>query len=283
LKGAAAGNRNPGHGIIQMSSMGFVDRLILRVKRADTPPTRLAKRFISLIYFPVLPPLPGWIKPPLRFLYEARYMSMAVFSAVLTICYRNPLFQARCASFGHRVTIGRLPFVTGHVQIHLGDDVGIGGNVSIISGRVYDEPKLIMKDRSGIGWGTVIAVNREVVIEEDARISYDCRISDTDGHPREADLRLANLPPDPRNIRPVRICRNAWIGNGVHIMKGVTIGEGAIIGANSVVISNIPPFALAMGNPAEVLIKNYGRPSTFRAKPSAQTQPAAQTSAPANS
>ena len=45
-------------------------------------------------------------------------------------------------------------------------------------------------------------------------------------------------------------------------MKGVTIGEGAIIGANSVVISNVPPFALAMGNPAEVLIRGFGKPST---------------------
>ena len=42
-------------------------------------------------------------------------------------------------------------------------------------------------------------------------------------------------------------------------MKGVTIGEGAIIGANSVVISNIPDYCLAMGNPAEVLFRNIGR------------------------
>jgi acetyltransferase-like isoleucine patch superfamily enzyme len=44
-------------------------------------------------------------------------------------------------------------------------------------------------------------------------------------------------------------------------MKGVTIGEGAVIGANSVVISNIPPYSLAMGNPAEVVLRNFGLPS----------------------
>ena len=92
-------------------------------------------------------------------------------------------------------------------------------------------------------------------------MSFDCRISDTDGHPRQADLRAANLPADVRDIRPVRIGKYAWVGNGSHIMKGVTIGEGAIIGANSVVISDIPPYSLALGNPAEVLIKNYGKPS----------------------
>ena len=36
-------------------------------------------------------------------------------------------------------------------------------------------------------------------------------------------------------------------------MKGVTIGEGAIIGANSVVISDIPPYCLALGNPARFI------------------------------
>ena len=89
-------------------------------------------------------------------------------------------------------------------------------------------------------------------------------IADSDGHPREADLRAAGKPPDAKDIRPVRICRHAWIGNGCYIMKGVTIGEGAIIGANSVVISNIPPYSLALGNPAEVILRNFGRPSTAR-------------------
>jgi acetyltransferase-like isoleucine patch superfamily enzyme len=64
------------------------------------------------------------------------------------------------------------------------------------------------------------------------------------------------------DIRPVRICKHAWIGNGCYIMKGVTIGEGAVIGVNSVVTSDIPPYSLAMGNPAEVLLRNFGLPTT---------------------
>ena len=157
--------------------------------------------------------------------------------------------------------IDRLPFVSGHVEIHIGNHVHIGGRVVIIAGRVVDTPKLVLKDRSEIGWNTTIAVNKEVVIEENARVSYDCRISDSDGHPREADLRAQNRPVNIRDIRPVRICKHAWIGNGTHNMKGVNIGEGAVIGANSVVISDIPPYSLAIGNPAEVFFRNFGRPS----------------------
>ena len=68
----------------------------------------------------------------------------------------------------------------------------------------------------------------------------------------------------------MRICKKAWIGNGTHIMKGVTIGEGAIIGAKSVVITNIPAYSLAMGNPAEVIIRNFGLPSTAKQPPQKQ-------------
>ena len=55
-------------------------------------------------------------------------------------------------------------------------------------------------------------------------------------------------------------------------MKGVTIGEGAIIGANSVVISDIPPYCLAMGNPAEVILRNLGKKKT-PAPPQPDTAP----------
>ena len=42
------------------------------------------------------------------------------------------------------------------------------------------------------------------------------------------------------------------IGAGTVIVCGVTIGEYALIGAGSVVTENIPPHALAYGNPARI-------------------------------
>jgi acetyltransferase-like isoleucine patch superfamily enzyme len=242
--------------------MSIVDGLILRIKRAETPPTRLLKRLLRSYFNPTLPPITRALLAPLRLAYEGHFLAISMFRWIATMCYRNPLFQARCASFGRRVSIEGLPFVLGHVRIHVGDDVKFGGKVFIASARVFDEPKLIVKDRSAVGWGTSITVNREVILEEDVIVSFDCRISDSDGHCREADLRASGAAPRPEDIRPVRICKHAWIGNGTHIMKGVTIGEGAVIGANSVVISNIPPYSLAMGNPAEVLLRNFGLPST---------------------
>lgn len=243
--------------------------LFLRIKKADSPLTRLLKKAYILLTNPGLPPLPRPLLKVLRIFYEAHFLAIVLGRALVTILYRNPLFQARCASFGRNVTIaGKLPFVSGPVEIHVGNNVYIGGNVTILSGNLGYHPKLILKDNSSLGWNAIVAVNKEIVIEENVRIPHDCRISDSDGHPKQVDLRRANLPPADKDIRPVRICRDAWIGNGSHIMKGVTIGEGAIIGANSVVITDIPPFSLALGNPAEVYFKNYGKPSTAsKAKP----------------
>jgi len=45
---------------------------------------------------------------------------------------------------------------------------------------------------------------------------------------------------------------NVWVGYRVIILGGVKIGEGAIIQAGSVVVSDIPEYAIAGGNPARV-------------------------------
>jgi acetyltransferase-like isoleucine patch superfamily enzyme len=241
--------------------MSLINRLILDVKRSQSPGVRLLRSLLRVIASPSLFRLPAFLKPAFHILYELHFLVIAVVRWILVVCYRHPLFQSRCAAVGRGVVIHNLPFVSGHVEISLGNRVALGGNVSILSGRIFDHPQLIVKDHAEIGWNSIIIVNQEVTIEERARISFDCRISDSDGHPREADLRAQGMPPKPKDIRPVRICRDAWVGNGSYIMKGVTIGEGAIIGANSVVISDIPPYSLAMGNPAEVYFRNYGRPS----------------------
>lgn len=45
---------------------------------------------------------------------------------------------------------------------------------------------------------------------------------------------------------------DVWIGQNVTVLPGVHIGDGAIIGANSVVAKDIPPYSVAVGNPATI-------------------------------
>jgi acetyltransferase-like isoleucine patch superfamily enzyme len=114
---------------------------------------------------------------------------------------------------------------------------------------------LILGNRIQVGHNVSFTVNKEIVIEDDVTIGSGVRIMDTDSHPKDLWDRISGKPPLAEEIKPVRICRYAWIGQNSFIMKGVTIGEGAIIGVNSVVVTDIPPYAVAMGNPARVVVK----------------------------
>jgi len=49
------------------------------------------------------------------------------------------------------------------------------------------------------------------------------------------------------------IGNDVFIGRNVIILDGVTIGDGAVIGAGALVSKNIPPYAIAVGNPIKVI------------------------------
>ena len=51
----------------------------------------------------------------------------------------------------------------------------------------------------------------------------------------------------------IRIDDDVWIGYGALILSGVHIGQGAVIAAGSIVTRDIPPYAVAGGNPARVI------------------------------
>jgi maltose O-acetyltransferase len=52
---------------------------------------------------------------------------------------------------------------------------------------------------------------------------------------------------------PVVIEDDVWLSHGAIIEPGITIGRGSVIGAGAVVTSDVPPYSLALGNPARVM------------------------------
>lgn len=46
---------------------------------------------------------------------------------------------------------------------------------------------------------------------------------------------------------------DVWIGGSVLLRPGITIGTGAVIAAGSVVVKDVPPFAIVGGNPARII------------------------------
>ena len=57
----------------------------------------------------------------------------------------------------------------------------------------------------------------------------------------------------PQSKGDVVIGSDVWVGFGVTILSGVTIGDGAAVAAKSLVVKDIPPYAIVGGVPARVL------------------------------
>lgn len=55
------------------------------------------------------------------------------------------------------------------------------------------------------------------------------------------------------NDQDVYIEDGVWVGCNATILKGVTVGRGAVIAAGSVVVDNVPPYAIVAGVKARII------------------------------
>jgi acetyltransferase-like isoleucine patch superfamily enzyme len=232
-----------------------MESVVLGLKRGETPFFRIARRIFNFCFTTTVP-VPRILKPVGRFFYELRWYVPIVWRRAKSLFYTIPVFCCRCESVGKHLQLFALPEVRGHTLLYIGDDVRFSGSLVISSGKFNDRPTLRIGNRAFIGHNVSITCNREVVIEDDVLISADCRISDYDGHPASLEKRLCNSLPDADDIKPVRICKGAWIGSDVSILKGVTIGAGGVVGAKSVVTRDVPPYCVAAGSPARIVKHN---------------------------
>ena len=96
-----------------------------------------------------------------------------------------------------------------------------------------------------------IEIADNVLIAEKVYISDNCHSFD--------NIDIPIKKQEVKFIKEVSIGSNAWIGEGVSII-GASVGERSVIGANSVVLSDIPDYCVAVGSPAKV-IKRYNQVS----------------------
>lgn len=227
-----------------------VQDLVLKVKRRDNP-------FYALLYrlargaltfrVPVIRPL-GML------LYYERSVRQTVFWVLKKIFYYEPLFRARCERVGENLTLVQgIPCIEGNLKIRIGDGVTVHGVTSFVAAPFNPEPVLEVGDGTFLGYAITIGVAERVSIGKGCLISTGCLIRDYDGHPVDPERRRRGERITLDEIRPVVLEDNVWLGNGVMVLKGVTIGRGSVIGAGSVVAKSIPPWSVAVGNPAQVI------------------------------
>jgi lipopolysaccharide O-acetyltransferase len=149
-------------------------------------------------------------------------------------------------------------YVRGRSSMDLGSGLTTGVNVRLDAFAPPGSGPVLRVGRDvQLNDSVHIAAMREVLIGDHALIASRVFISDHNhGDYRNPDPGSApEVPPAKRPLssKPVRIGSNVWLGEQVCVLPGVSIGDGAIIGANSVVTRDIPPKAIAAGNPARVI------------------------------
>ena len=150
----------------------------------------------------------------------------------------------------------------------IADDVKLGKNVRL--------SKFINLYGCSIGDNTKIGAFVE--IQKNAAVGKNCKISShtficegvtigdnvfvghgvtftNDSYPRATNTHGALQTDSDWKVEPTIVKKGASIGSGVTVLSNVTIGENAIIGAGSVITKDVPPDAIAAGNPAKVIRK----------------------------
>ncbi|MBK7213829.1 MAG: acyltransferase [Bacteroidales bacterium] len=110
---------------------------------------------------------------------------------------------------------------------------------------------VILGDRVRVGIGSVII--GPVTMGNGSGLGQHVFVSGFNHGFKDGNVNSSQQPLD---IKPVIIEEEAHIGANSVVLAGVTIGKRCQIGAGSVVTRDIPPFSVAVGNPARV-IKKY--------------------------
>ena len=136
---------------------------------------------------------------------------------------RDILLRSLIGHMGRNVVILSPFFCDYGTQISIGDDTYINFNLTVL-----DEAPVTIGSHVFIGPGCSML---------------------TAVHPLDAQERNKGI----EKALPITIGDNVWLGGNVTVLPGVSIGEGSVIGAGSVVTRDVPPHAVAAGNPARIL------------------------------
>ena len=147
-------------------------------------------------------------------------------------------FLLRGCELGARVYAGSA------LQVVRRGHICIGEGVSFIGGML--PTRLVAHPGARLEVGARTVLNYGVSLEAHGRvhIGQRCMLG--------SFVRLCDRGLDGRGGALV-IGDDVWLAHGVIVEAGVTIGEGAVVAAGSVVVHDVPPHSLALGNPARAM------------------------------
>lgn len=156
-------------------------------------------------------------------------------------------------------TIGKNSLIIKPMKLDNPIHIDIGENVIInklswlfCTNSDSTDSKIIIEDGTQIGHFAHIVAMNKIHIGKNVLIADKVYISDNNHNYQDINIPIMNQ--DLTFKGSVDIGEGAWIGENVSII-GAKIGKNSIIGSNSVVLSDIDDYSIAVGCPAKVIKK----------------------------
>ncbi len=185
-----------------------------------------------------------------------RGMGLRERGKILFIGKRVKLKHKNFIRLGNGVTLDDYVTLDGLSKdgLFIGDNVRIGSNTIIAcSGSLKHLGEgFNIGSNSGIGDFCFFGSAGGIKIGENVIMGQNVRF-----HSENHNYNRLDIPIKEQGVtnKGINVGNDCWIGSGVVFLDGVTVGEGCVIGANTLVNKDIPPFSVAVGNPAKI-IKN---------------------------
>src|SRR5439155_26483622 len=108
----------------------IIDALLLKVRRGETPIAARLKRIVKSMRR-INVPFPVSFGALLRIVHRAIRVTIEGSRSIASFLYREPVFRSMCKSAGCRLYVEQVPRIAGQVDIFVGDDVTVSGDLFI--------------------------------------------------------------------------------------------------------------------------------------------------------
>ena len=183
---------------------------------------------------------------------------------------RNKYYASQFKSMGKNVKIGVGVKIVNPQYISIGSDVLIDDHATLIARgeggitigshiHINDNAYLDTECKDGyinisnnvyIGTGTTLFWHSGMEIGDHCLLAQNITITPYSHSFEDPDEYIINQG---GHTRKITIGRDSYLGMNVTVIYSADIGEGSVVGSGAVVVKPLPPYSVAVGNPARII------------------------------
>jgi acetyltransferase-like isoleucine patch superfamily enzyme len=162
---------------------------------------------------------------------------------------RNRMYQALGVELQGYVWMRAIEIPRNWQDIVLEGEVSLDRGVTLLCSGPHRQGKLLIRSGTYVNRYTMFDAHAGMEIGRNCMIGPHCYLTDSDhGVAAGPAVKSQSM----RSV-PVILEDEVWLGAHVVVLRGVRLGRGAVVGAGSVVTTDIPGRAVAVGVPARVV------------------------------